>query len=777
MKIQIVWLCLLFLALCAPSKGQISDSAYTTQVELLAKKQGKWEKRLLRHRLQLTTTPDGKTDLKAHPVSNIKNLRFSLILEENGVKQKVKPKQVVQTILSRPAALPLATKLSMDEQTYEKNQQKYNDDLLGFTTGKRASRWVYSQWITLAQWEAAATPSEISVLVKRPFRKVARLTLEELRTISLPYLPTLSNIECVPIDRFFELRKLKGYGIDKITYQPYTGHDQDILKRRQRIYFPKNKYEPESVSIDSLRKYLNDNDLSILKADFYGYSSLEGDSLLNRNLQEKRASFLYKMLDEMSSDPVEADSIGFDDGYEALVALAKKNSIKWLQAMPKAQLKDTLQKDSLLLARLEPLLQQSRKAELQLVLAKRLNKEERIDKAFRVLNQTAYRVVATRSGHISTIDQQRVSGILHYLFRIYVGDEITSDELVYAVNAAPNAPFVRVLFMYMFIEQFERKRPIQVDSLVWHNKLAEFDLDRLFEAANEDIIALLYSKTMAANTKAMLNGMAVDLQYYTFKYIINGSLSPSVLCRFSYPNTPGFYALKLNHYAFLQQLPPNLAAGVNCYSGRSYEYSYKGANHRFRSTEVEGLAERLEQSAATYQSTVENGNLEPPSFYKGFYSDYYFFLKVLFINEDETMLRLVNQSDQLLEFDLYHFIDYQVESFDPVHNFWLDEDIPIQKMQELVRRLARDPGRLCPVLIENISLSFYLKTLYYLNNYYDPTSPYHMALARDALSYISSYYRNKKAFMTPELENLIQRQINFFHLMPGTKDISEYAID
>ncbi|MEQ8810262.1 MAG: hypothetical protein RIE59_14415, partial [Imperialibacter sp.] len=185
MRIQIAWLCLLFLALCTPSKGQISDSAYTTQVELLAKKQGKWEKRLLRHRLQLTTTPDGKTDLKAHPVSNIKNLRFSLILEENGVKQKVKPKQIIQTILSRQAALPVATTLSMDEQTYEKNQQKYNDDLLGFTTGKRPSRWVYSQWITLAQWEAAATPSEISVLVKRPFRKVARLTLEELRTISL----------------------------------------------------------------------------------------------------------------------------------------------------------------------------------------------------------------------------------------------------------------------------------------------------------------------------------------------------------------------------------------------------------------------------------------------------------------------------------------------------------------------------------------------------------------------------------------------------------------
>jgi hypothetical protein len=777
MRIQTAWLCLLFLALCIPSKGQISDYSHITRVELLAKKQGKWEKRLLRHRLQLTTTTDSKTELKAHPVSNIKNLRFAFILEKKSAKQKVTKKQVIQTILSQQAELPTATTLTLDEQTTEITQQKYRDDLLNFAMGKRPSRWVYSQWVTIAQWEGAVVPSEISVLVKRPFRKVAKLTLEELPTISLPYLPTLSNVECVAIDRFFELRKLKGYGIDKITYQPYTGHDRDILKRRQRIYFPKNKYEPESVSIDSLRKYLNDNDLSILKADFYGYSSLEGDSLLNRNLQEKRASFLYEMLNEMSSDPVEADSIGFDDGYEALVALAKKNSIRWLQTMPKAQLKDTLQKDSLLLASLEPLLQQSRKAELQLVLAKRLNKEERIDKAFRVMNQAAYRVIDTRSGHINTIEQQRVSGILHYLFRIYVGNEITSDNLVYAVNAAPNATFVRVLFMYMLIEQFERKRPIQVDSSVWHSKLAEFDRDRLFEAANEDIISFLYSKTMAANTKAMLNGMAVDLQYYTFKYIMNGSLTPSVLCRFSYPNTPGFYALKLNHYAFLQQLPSNLAAGVSCYSGRSYEYSYKGANHRFRSTDVDGLAERLEQSAATYQSTLENGNLEPPSFYKGSYSDYYFFLKILFINEDETMLSLVNQSDQLLEFDLYHFIDYQLESFDPLRNFWLDEDIPIQKMQELVRRLARDPGRLCPVLIENISLSFYLKSLYYLNNYYDPTSPDHMALARDALSYISSYYRNKKAFMTPELNTLIQRQINFFHLMPGTKDISEYAID
>ncbi len=777
MRALIAWHFILCFAISVPIAAQTSDGAFITRVELIGKKQGKWEKRLLRHRLQLTTPGIGKLDLKVHPVSNIKNLRFTFVLEENGSKKKVKQKQMVATILSQQATLPMATRLSMDGQSYEAIQKKYWEDLLGFTDGKRANRSIYSQWLTLAQWDRQNKATKTSVLVKRPFRKVARLTMEQLQTITLPYLPALSNVECVPIDRFFELRKLKGYGIDKIKYQPYTGHDQDILKRRQRIYFPKNKFEPESVSIDSLRKYLADNDLSILKADFYGYSSLEGDSLLNRNLQEMRAEYLYKLLNEMSSDPIEADTIGFDDGYEALVALAKKNAIPWLEATTKQQLKDTLQSDSLLLARLEPLLQQSRKAELQLVLAKRLNKGERISKAFRVLNQTAYRVLATRSGHINTVEQQRVSGILQYLFRIYVGNEITTEELTNAVNAAPNAVFVRVLFMYMLIEQFERKRPVQVEAALWENKLAAFDLDRLFEAANEDIISLLYSKTIATNTKPMLSGMAVDMQYYTFKYIMNGVLDPSVLCRFSYPNSPGFYALKLNHYAFIQQLPSDKASGISCYSGRSYEYSYKGPGRRFRSTNVSGLAESLERSASTYRPIVENDSLHRPSYYTGSYSDYYYFLKVLFVNEDENMLQLVNQSDQLLEFDLYHFINYQVESFDPTRNYWLDEDIPIQKMQDLLRKLARAPGRLCPVNIENISLSFYLKALYFLHKYYDPINPDHMGLARDALSYVSSYYRNKKAFMTPELEDLIQRQINFFYLMPGSKNIGEYKIN
>jgi hypothetical protein len=762
---------------CQTGPAETSGEMLVTHLEINAKHARKWSKRITRQRLQLYYSASDKSlALKAHPLIRLNGLKVKFTLQSDSVKASVSRKEIAANIARFHSQLPATTTLGMDSAALAAANRQYEEDLRLYLAGKRPAKSVVGQWLTLAYWEQVNSPEGVSVSIRRPFKTIATLTIDTLPTIAFPALPTLSDVECLPIDRFFELKKLKGYGIDQIKYLPYTGHDQNIFKKRHGVFFPRNKIVPESASMDSLRQYLTDNDLSILKADFYGYSSFEGDSLLNRNLQEKRAAYLYQALNDMSSDPIEADTIGFADGYEALLSAARKNGIAWMTTLPKAQLRDTLQKDSALLASLEPLLKRSRKAELQLVLAKKLNQEERIDKAFRVFNQTAYRVVSTRSGQISNLEQQRLNGMLRYLFTLFINDEITSEQLSYTTEHAPNTSFVRILFAYLLIQQFERDRPIQLDSAFWYGKLAEFDRSRVFENANEAVISLLYSKSIASNAKPMLQAMAVDMQYYTFRYINNGTLHPSVLCRFSYPNTSGFYALKLNHYAFLQQLPPEKGNLISCYSGANTPYYLRPGRRRFTGDEIGSLAERLENEAGAFRRRFESETLQPPTYYNGTQSDYYYFLKVLFLEENEAIKKLVSQSDQLIEFDLYNFVHDQVQAFDPLENVWLEKEIPLEKISSLLRRLMRSPGRLCPVMLENISLGFHLKTLYYVSKYYDPTNVSQQTLARDALTYISSYYRKKRGVMTPYLEALIQRQINLFYWLPGTRNISDYRL-
>lgn len=753
-----------------------SQPMLVTNTTFLQKKSGKWEKRLRNQRLQLHYSPESRQlALKAHPFLKIKNLAFSFSLQTGSTQEIVKRKQIAHHLLQAHGQLPPTTQMGLDSAERKSAQEKYTSDLNSFVEGGRAKKWVYGQWLTVAAWDNMADISGISVMIKRPLRKIATLTIDSLPTIALSSLPTLSEAVCTPIDRFYELRKLKGYGIDNIKYQPYTGHDKDIFKRSHEVFFARNKYQPEQQSVASLRQYLNDNDLSILKADFFGYSSMEGDSLLNRRLQEKRASYLYETLQQMSDDPIEADSVGFADGYENLVSLAKKNNVKWLPALKRQQLRDTLSADSALRERLEPLLSVSRKAELKLVLARRLNREERITKAYRVLNQTAFRVITPRSGQIITLEQQRLSGILNYLFRLYINGDISKSDLVYAVDAAPNAAFVRLLFTYMLEQQLERQRPPQLDSALWASRLNAFDWNSIFLSANADVVSLIHSGSMDASVKPMLHGMAVDIQYFTFRHILSGLLQPSILCYVSYPRTSGFYGLILNRYAFIHKVTTELGMSMSCYSAGRPDIREREMP-TLTEAYVDALADSLRHRAVEFQPLFENAELHPPSFYSGPQSDYYHFLKILFVDNNESVRQLVSQSDQLIEFDLFRFVSYQVNTFDPLTSYWLDEDIPIEKISSLLRKLLREPGRLCPVMLENTALAFHLKTLYFLQRYYDPANPYHMALSRDALAYISNYYRRRSSIVTPALAAVIQEQLNLFYWQPGAKDIRQYRL-
>lgn len=393
-----------------PGSDQMLITHLTT-----AKRLGKWENKLRKQRLQLFYSPINKQLwLKAHPLTKIENLRFNFTLQD-GIKRKaIKGKTLAARILEDHSALPENSALILGASAQKGAQALYDKDLNDFAAGKKAKGWIQNQWLTVADWDEVEinNPTNPTVCIQRRRKIIGTLTIDSVNVKAFSSLPVLSQVKCVPFDRFFELKNLKGYGIDKIKYFPFSGRNRNVFKKNHEVFFPKNKVYPEYHSIETLEQYLNDNNLSILRASLFGYSSLEGDSLLNRKLQEKRANYLYQTLNKISSDPVEADSIGFADGYQALVSQAKPSNQTWIDSLSRSQLRDTLLLDPQLLASIEPLLKLSRKAELQLVMAKRLSKEEQIKDAIKQLNLHAAKMFHYQTGQLNLEEQQRVSGIL-----------------------------------------------------------------------------------------------------------------------------------------------------------------------------------------------------------------------------------------------------------------------------------------------------------------------------------------------------------------------------
>lgn len=319
------------------------------------------------------------------------------------------------------------------------------------------------------------------------------------------------------------------------------------------------------------------------------------------------------------------------------------------------------------------------------------------------------------------------------------------------------------------------EKPMHVDSVSWDLLLNDNQWNIIFEDANSGIISLMQSPFIAPNVKPMLSRMAVDIQYYTFKYILMGRLDPSILYNISYPMTAMFYGLILNRHAFINKLgtPPGIELDTMPGNKKFVPLIVDHDPQTDKKTESNVNSARQVNS---YRHGIENAGYHPPTYALKLFDEYYMFLKILFIGKDEAARKFVNQSDQLIEFDLYVFMNDQVKTFNPQKNYWLDKDVPLEKMAALMRSLLARPGRLCPKSLENLSLTFYLKSLYYLERYFDPANPYQITLCKEALTYISNYYKKRRDMVSPDMADSINQQLSWFYWLPGTRDALQYRL-
>jgi hypothetical protein len=643
---------------------------------------------------------------------------------------------------------------------------RYSKDRERFFSGNHSSSFFKYNWVPLLPVQYPATPVSLTIRGNL-FRKVYYKT-DKLPTGYAPRLPALSITPCVPYNRFHELRKMNGYGIDNLRYTPYRVPNRETVRQHFELFFDKNSASVNEEMLQPIIRYLQQNDYSILNATIEGYSSPEGTDQLNERLQQKRARVLFNQLQHHNREPILSELVIVKPGYDLFRESIQHSPYQWLNTLTNEELQQKLNSEKILSAELEPYLKSQRKSVLRLVLAKRLEGIEILERFKRDFTRLEKQLTpGNQPEYPATEIEAKLMGMISWLFEWLENGGITSTEVAEILDFAHSSEIVRVLSVYHHIIKFEglEKRP--EDTLKWENISKQYDYTELFLIAQSNLISLIRNPYYIKQ-RDKLKRQLVDIQTYAFDYVEKGWLSVEALCALDYPDSPGYRNYKLNQLAFLQKL--SLHRPVPC----------------------EKLTVSPPSSIQTYTDDwlVENQvtNVEPgiaisktpqgkylPTCGKEVYSPLLYYLKKLFVQKETSIAQHVITSDSHYEFDIYTLAAYNVQHWRPEVNYFQDREIQFLEMDKLISLLKRTNKRICRYNTDQLYLDYHLKALHYLNVYFEPGNREHSRIGQQSLQYISTYYSRHAAQITPRLSLYLLHQLNAFHWIPGKNDSTWYA--
>jgi hypothetical protein len=256
---------------------------------------------------------------------------------------------------------------------------------------------------------------------------------------------------------------------------------------------------------------------------------------------------------------------------------------------------------------------------------------------------------------------------------------------------------------------------------------------------------------------------AVDIQYYTIKFIKAGKLDPNQLCEIVYPNSSDFYGLKLNHLAILHELSRYIPLSCMGKSNRKLTNWSDEPISNFQLAEWTFHQFPARADSVTYDRTAK--------------SDYYEYVKILFLHKDPSVRKFVETSDNFLEFDLLNIVRYNVDEWDPLANKFYDAEVPLEILAQWVDKLMRKDKRICKAEVHQVYLDFHQKNLLYMQRYGTPGHHRQVKMAENSLRYISGYYAARAHTLSPALlAHVVENLIGFYEL-PTVRPSTQYAAD
>ena len=659
---------------------------------------------------------------------------------------------------------------------YVPAKAEFEKQKMHFLSGKHAPVYFSSQWVKFAKVPIDANAS-LSFETKGVFKSHHRYVTDFLPAAVAWQFPAIDPWNCEPaIMEFMKLRKLQGYGTDKIKYTPYQLTSRMIVRQSFEVYFPHNEIRYDTKAMERIIQYLEQNAYVILKAELEGGCSLEGTVERNTYLQKQRAAILQKALHKYSDELIKKDTVLLTDEMLQFREMIRTNyqQFKKLDTLTDENLRQTINTNEKLKAALEPIFVLQRKASLKLVLAKRLTRQEQFSKFLSDLNK-AVSIWHTPKTETSE-GEHKVMGMLDKLFSDFENKYMTEKEVDDLISETTYPDYVRVLFGYHLLKKFEDKTWPSKKS--WKQFYTENNVGHWLSAGQQSLLNLL-ANTGSKDKRSKYLRMLTDYQVYNYHFIEMGLIDFNSLCTIPYPESPEFMGLILNQYAYLYELAAQSETPILCMPESSLRTQPKNDSV----VNVDGFIEEIlrKNETRTYR-LVGNKLIKQKDFDQSPKGAYYYLLKQHYVKNNKSVLDNVTTESgganvQLNVFNLWHLVSINVERWDPVENHFYDEEIQLEEMSKLIGAMHGLDKHLCRPQVNNLYLSFHLKMLYYLERYAEAGNIKHAKYADASLKFVSNYYKSRARNVTPRLSMHVIKQLNLFNWLPGVQHGASYGYD
>jgi hypothetical protein len=659
-------------------------------------------------------------------------------------------------------------------------QSYYSVLKTSFLSGKGSAPIFINQNINLGGFPASATwPYNFTVTVS----KIGVYKVNYVPAISMDALPVFDKWNCSDASsRFYKLRALQGYGLEKITYKPYNARRRETVTKAFDIYFESNSTQPKQEEIKSITHYLEQNRFEILNAVMTGGSSVEGDEKRNKQLQRDRARVITAALSRFNKSAIKKDTILLSDNWPKFREQIKASQYAWLDTLSNEKIQTAINTDEKLRKGLENILKTQRKASLSLTMAKILTADDQFINLKKLLNSWLRTLLTTKQP--SKDLEPQIMGAMAYLFDQHVENVLSREE----VDSLLRGDFPDHKSMYLglhIIKQFNEGKFGPEDQNTWKEKWTSLELEPWIVQGQQSLVTLASAASKIDLAKYLK--MQADFQSFAYRMIMLDILDINFLCNMKYPEKNEYMSLLLNQHAFMYEMYNERGLVTDCSGSGMNGFGDKNlaldsVHHVAKQDSIAGYnpinrdSLMLNVPAGQIRSVFRGRTFTKPTFGTTPKGEYYFMLKQGFLKGNKNILTNVDGNLSLDAVSLFHLLRVNVSNWNPTVNYFYDKEVRLEEIDRLMLILKKG-NPICDPQINGFYLEYHRKALQYLELYFEPGSAKHKEIADGSLKFITEYYKKRISELHGDLPLKLAMYLNRFNWFPGKDEGAWYGYD
>jgi len=562
-----------------------------------------------------------------------------------------------------------------------KSNSKYDKNMLNWNLSFKATE------INKLQKEVA-----LAIYCKKGFfskYKLINYVTQDSFITKIPKTPLIvDHSRCSKVDKIeYSKNKLKKSLDINFFPKKYYFKEEKKQKFKFTIYFGKDKAQTNKSKIDSINDFLKKNKDFILEANISAYTSVEGDSARNANLQRKRADILYELYKKHVTDTTIKLSVVRTNNWTKFKSQIRKN--KELDSLKhkkqEAILKELKVKENLKLY--ETFLSKQRYAEISFLVLQQLNALEIRKYANRDLMLLKKKYEKNNDSLIKVGYKNKILSIKYRLEKEILSNKISRESLhndsIYSMF-----PESKLLKLFSAFEYFEKNNSLS-DNYQNITKLA----DSAFHISER--LLKKYENTYKA--QEFYNVFAYT-QICNYKLINAGLVLPELICKHDYKD---YYDLENIYNIFVfNKIKYDVAKKTSCVNLDIVSQRDKVLTDE----------EKLERRRKYLYPSLK---------------------KYIF----ETAKKRKYKSVMYLD-NLYDFVEIWENEWKPEQNTQFDKDISINDIDSLITIIDTENRDMCSRKIWTLFLNHYGKSI----NYYNTDNNLDTAKINKNITKLNKYY-------------------------------------